>query len=613
MKSLLALASLLLVGWLCWSVMGERQAGEASLNGVRVARDSGDQGAGRAAASAPERFVELAGGERVEVEPEREGGLPRAEAGALDVEDEEEGARVGVLLLDRVGRPAEGRVELYQIDADGHLVVYDRDWTDEAGLAWLDAEGARSMRVVGFVEEGAEARGRGATDWLDWSEGVPTEPLVLQVAGPGRVSGRMVDGDGEPLEGLAVTVGAVNPELPWWRTAESDINLRIDGQGWWTAEGHTDADGRFDFTGLRTGAFHLWAETGTWSGLLTPEPVAADGVERTYVMDRPRIQVRLAGGKGSLVATHGFDPDVTCVRLDQVGGERSGPRARSSRGGESQPDGSAVFDVHAGGVYVVTVFGGGFEFWQTEVDMAGRKGLVEVVADPAKSAGFGFVEVELWGPAEEHGALQLGYGVGGEIVELTTGVVIARQAASRYWDTLGSPVEFKLPAGSYRIIGRGLPQRGVHGELLSLSEYGAAQTTLTVAPDSTHSVRLDLPRAPRLEVEIVGEPSAIDLETVRSWSGFKEATDEEVWERASQVVVRADGAWGDLLYLGTVQAGGRPKDAGLLHFGEMGVATLGMASGVVTLFAESVGRRERLVQAVLQPGQTTRVQLRFDE
>ncbi len=348
-------------------------------------------------------------------------------------------------------------------------------------------------------------------------------PIVAVVRGPAAIRGRVVDRNGRGVVGLCLRarLRSLTKEEGTWSLVEPAASVAtLEGGGALEGLAHTDGEGRFEFGGLREAAYVLRILDGRVP--LYDEPLAIadarrDGEPLRLVHHRAHLWIRYrerasgatpAGGRSS-------DPDIFDAgshpgddrRLGRVrlGLARTGPIVPVSVDGRTH--GYRV-DVLEGRRYVVA---------------ASVEGYAPVVEEVAVPAGASSVEVDLQLDAAATGQLEIAPTVAGEalagrsltfsIEDLVTGAKLADRC-SWFWDD-PPPWTLAFPEGRYRVIARGDAVFDDHGNVIEVSELGAAESTVQVRAGERVRVILDVPRGGYLDLDLRGAPRPADVVAAR--------------------------------------------------------------------------------------------------
>lgn len=541
------------------------------------------------------------------------------------------------------GATARGRV----VDPEGHGVAADvrlRLWKTYSGVTKL-AGGAGTRRLVdgwfeldlredvrdGVLIASAGERGTGALQGVDLLLESPPQDLVLVARGAGRLRGRVVDDVGTPAAGveLLAWLAELDDELGSFVSPEPlHSQRRAEGGGrlWVTLQ--TGSDGRFDVRGLREAPYVLRARTGQgrqsgYPRLLTPVPVATDGVELDLVLSRPHLAVRLVDAEGepwsaAAPTVHAPNPwrrplsswpEVPTVVVHACGSEQ-GRDVVLGAALEGRVTGPAevIYEVPAGARYLVAVLGAGFKGEMHRVDVGPNAGrvAVEVAASPANEPGTVSVRVLHAGnELDGRSRAEPEFDVVLESVE-SGAVLLAREQ-----DGDPAPFVFRAPAGRYRVVAEGAPfVDSQHGVLMTERVLGRTELDVDLVANTTLEVALELGLGARVELELEGAPDDAD----RAAAGEHE--DEARLTRAAsmaEVVLLRPERRSETVYR-TVEI--RMSSAAGTHresrwpLGEKHLSQV-LPQGTVTILARLPGGRQARARVELRPGETTPVKLRF--
>jgi protocatechuate 3,4-dioxygenase beta subunit len=209
-------------------------------------------------------------------------------------------------VVDTDGRPLAG-VEILGPSEEGRshrrLAVSGPDGTFAVRAQTDLTFGYIAVCLPGWLEEN-----------LSYEEGVPRAPVELRLGRPARLGGRVIDSQGQPVEGIKLSVEFVGPGKASY--CEEDPHFRT---------GVTDAEGRFSFDGLEPGRYRVGGVAPNY-GPLQAEPVErAREAELVIPGDWATLEGRIfdaegAPVEGALIHTSSLLPDP--VLTDATGAYR---------------------------------------------------------------------------------------------------------------------------------------------------------------------------------------------------------------------------------------------------------------------------------------------------
>lgn len=377
--------------------------------------------------------------------------------------------------------------------------------------------------------------------------GRPPLPVELRVAGPGVVCGRLVDGRGEALVGHGVLVKHADADdlgsIGSGRLAEV-LNLwRTVGGGQIVGEARSDGEGRFVVRGLAAGLYRLLASPDGRSFMnlslrntdrkrlvvLTPEPIPADGFERTFELRRPHLVVHLVdpGGRPFAGEFHVRPPRRGSsappgARLELLVLELGAEGRTARRIGEVQGDGGVLFELESDRTYRVALVGARQPWRPVDVAVTPDDDRIErtLVVEPPGVPGT-LVVRRVDGAPAFCSAPKL------TVACPETGVVVAREE-------LGAETRVELPPGRWRVTVEDAPVRlGWHGTPLAEPCVGPFETEVDMVAGRERTVLVAPPAGARLAVSIAGAPDASD------WRALEmEGAPDRGWDPATRVTLR---------------------------------------------------------------------------
>jgi len=389
---------------------------------------------------------------------QRDGAMPLAEEGDVDLEltvIASMGGTVSGRVVDADGVPLAVRVNLVKSEPGETLnsPLYrrlgeppfgaSRDRSNAEGEFRLHYGEAGRFRVLAVARE----LGMGLSEVLELDAGQSVEGLVIRLEGPGRLAGRVVDLEGQPVAGLALQallVGAGGEEP--------------SGGGFPSVQGETDGEGRFEFTALRAGRFEMRAtrredsdriwDAPEYTWLLAPSPVSSLGGELELVFGEMQLVLKtqddmgrlMHPGVGLLGRLKSRDVRAYLVPCSPAG-RRVAVDASNVPIGRFRKDRSVRFAIRTDGDYLVGV---------ASLEMGVHEEVVHIGSEGMRTTRTVFL-----GPAAEPGTLRIRL-VDGEGRKFEGGnrvvVQVPRSGTALFtskWASTESEYEVQLPAGEY--------------------------------------------------------------------------------------------------------------------------------------------------------------------
>ena len=357
------------------------------------------------------------------------------------------------------------------------------------------------------------------------------DSVLVELVGKGRVSGQLLDGDGEPC--VRVNLAVVAVELDGLREPDYEERLRLEslGEGLVHTVVTTDSEGRFQADGLRPGDFalgiveeplddeidSLWSTMGNPTYLARPSPnvVTADGIFRTFEAELGSLTVTIHNAAGAIV------PMVTHPYLGEREEWASKPTIELHRFIEGQLDVRPVRPrVHQAVQDQLRYSGlipGTYRFYLKTPRHGLIERTVEVAAGHAQidfelleEVPLGTVRLSAWpelaqaaGPkfSAEVGLFLRVFDSSGAVELFNPFVVLGVKEAA----------EIALPAGTYRaelhdpkyVGSAGFPRTPM---------YAAPLLTFEVRGNEHSELEVPLQRGGRLEIEFIAPPNASELD-----------------------------------------------------------------------------------------------------
>lgn len=301
----------------------------------------------------------------------------------------------------------------------------------------------------------------------------PPREFEIQVDSGGSIRGQVVDLQGHPVPGLGLSASMQ-------KAAPGEAE---GGNEKWS--GATDSNGQFEMLGLRSGHYEINALSAerTPRGLLTEEPVPADGTERKLTYGGSRLIVALYDASG-----RPWDRPVTQPRAPFRRNRFDWPRipwlvVRSIDAPASEimrpteiGEGRFVFEVVPDRAYAVAAFGGAFTGPCRRISLEAEARPQEIELHAREQVTLSELNVFIANPHAESPDSSK------DPTELTvedpeTGAVIARHR---------QPGGFEVPPGRYRIVARGYsPAIGKllrAEEIVELRAQSIQSVSLSLAP-----------------------------------------------------------------------------------------------------------------------------------
>lgn len=545
---------------------------------------------------------------------------------------------IEVALIAFRGRTLRGRV----VDADGapvaaRVTASAPDVQGRVGIGATSRSGADGwfelMPFRGGVQHLlAEAGdlGTGAVRDLD-VDAVASEPIVLRVSGPGVVRGRVRDavGNGVPGLELGVWMASLDDDAGSFVLAEpGHTHARLEGRGRAWATVRTAADGSFEARGLRADRYVVRAGAsshGPFPRLLTPAPVASDGVELDLRLERTVLAVRTVDSRGDpwtgavesgrtsssfddgrIGAPASWPEHVTLVVLPVASDAARGDPLRPRFLGSRDDAGVHVVPCVPGARYRVGLMGGNERWRPVEVDVPALAGRVDVTLVPTFDAALGSLVVQARGASGA--ALTSEYSI--RVEDVDGGETLVLDEVDR-WES-GSGAR-RLPAGSYRVVVRAEPfVDDHHGTLMESAMLGSFESIVTIRQDETTTLVALLPAGARIRAKITG--AALDEDTAAVRARCPSCAldfDAGFWIEQAATALHADGRWPIAVRfpweLETTSGAGTHLDA-WLRVGRQGTSEL-LPAGRYRFEARMPGGRTASKVVDLVDGTTTDVEL----
>jgi hypothetical protein len=544
----------------------------------------------------------------------------------------------GMTLMCRAGCSVRGRVE----DERGAWVQSDVRWllrkgpddysygvgTHDEGQGWfrLDLDPGRAGTGLLLAEAGPAGTGVLGDVLLDPND--PPQDLRIVVHGAGAVRGRVTDGEGVPAANLQLLVLLAELDEPngsFVLPEPLGTQRKLEGRGRIWATLNTGADGGFEATGLRSEDYVVRARIGDSGGsypeLLTDRPVPADGDRLDLNLSRPHIAVSLVDSDGEPLAAGEVEasfqrysyptswPSSPAVLVYSCGSDGRVDMRHPERGVGQDP---IVFELPPGW-YAVGAIGGGFDgsFELVEVSPGSSRHPVTLRAAPFE---LGTVQVSVTaGAAELRGEGYAEPDFDLTLEHLGTGAVLLTK--SQYRPKF--PLEFQAPPGRYRIEVRGEPFiDDHHGTLITPRSLGQAEAEVLLIAGQTVNAQLEITRGAHLTLSLEGQANQADRRAAvdqNPWLEEQETDQVTRYAGLARVELRTPGRRPETVYHieeweGSSAAGTHRTSGWAL--GETDTSQM-VSAGTYALVARLPGGREVEREVRLEPGQTVRVELKF--
>lgn len=249
-------------------------------------------------------------------------------------------ARTGVDIQLASGVTLAGTV----VDQDGRavpsagvrvLVDAGRRWGQRPRQTFTDEQGAFEFRGLphnGVRVAATSETAASNTETVDLTDAAGTVDVQLRMERTGRIAGRVVDSNGEPVDGAQVMLRPdIGERGRGRRGARRGIRTEIRLRGMHSAL--TDAGGGFEFTGIDDSAYEVVASP-PGSTLSRRQAFRSDGVPARAGDTDVRIELEARGQiEGRVAFDDGSHPEVFTV---SVGGFRAAPVPVSDADGKFQ-------------------------------------------------------------------------------------------------------------------------------------------------------------------------------------------------------------------------------------------------------------------------------------
>lgn len=582
------------------------------------------------------------------------GFLPRVEFHALPTSVDaapafelslQRGALLDVLVLGPDGEPAAGRVTYMVTTAEG------KRWTGGGGAPGSDGRTRLTLNSEGTCVLFAEARsGNERPDFNqpfmtphDLGTGVtapfelrfddpPTEVIEIRTQGPGSLRGRVTDAVGRPTAGLELRCIATGiPTTAFGVHGYDDQFERLmQGGGHLAVRTLSDADGRFEFLGLRREEFSVYAVEGGETltreptlTALTPDPVLADGRELELRFSPDYLAFRVVHPDGRLyeepVGTWGQQwlrepdqwpetPRLVLAPLDGV--PHDAYRRTPFIEPRSTGPGEFAADVPTERRYLVGLLQRATPWLPQTIDLPAGAGRVDVTLTVAPAAAPGALVVDV----HDVDGAPVREAVRVLVLDPLTGFVLLQESIE--YERKTWPPTYSLPPGDYLVDVQGHPWVDMHhGTLLTRRAHGGFEQQVTVV--SAEELRVDavLGTGARLHVTLRGSPDQGDVEAVLAEHPTAEGEWLERWSTEAQLRLLRERRWPTRLSFarygmaGTSAAGVHLWDT--VSLGSDATSEL-ISAGTYTLVATLPGGRELRREVELFDGVTTDVTLEFE-
>lgn len=401
--------------------------------------------------------------------------------------------RAGVSLTGRVlradGTPAHpAKVQLYPASEPGGEFVFNED------SAYVDRDGGFQLNAdaAGLYDVQVSASGQGTAGLRGVALEESSEPgyVELRLSGDGVIAGVLLDPDGHPVPKYRLWCAPAEHRDEYVGYLHDPQQIPHEwGGGLHGDHGSTDEAGRFEFSGLREGEYHLrghTAKTGYYEELLTDRAVPSGERDLVLRLARHRVLARVLDHEGQVVAV---DPQQRPGRdqlplhalyieeCDAAGRLLQAERyTHDTR--ERLANGDIVLDVQPGKSYVIGVFSRECALVEERFDVTpGDYERVVTVQLPAPAAAT-ILEVELQTPD------------GTPYRDSSEQRLHAPESGRLLWRSSNynrtSAVQLAIGPGRYRWSADAEPMRGHHGERFTATPYSPVADELEVLAGRTN-------------------------------------------------------------------------------------------------------------------------------
>ncbi|GJM20749.1 MAG: hypothetical protein DHS20C15_06640 [Planctomycetota bacterium] len=583
-------------------------------------------------------------------------------------------ADIEVLVLRADGQPAAGQsVNAYQF-VDGLRKSRGANFfSDQDGSARFQLEHSGSYRFFSGSQDpraGGWGNGSGVTPLIELSvDAPPSEPIVLRLGGEGVMRGRVVDATGQPMRDVVLHLRHENAPLLGPNNSAERLAAFLAAPGLPIVMGIvTDADGRFEITGLRAGRFWVRGSFDRFSfsakdASLTDTPVPADGRELELIFGAPLLAVRLnwesdpllleppaetsaasaesAVSVGSLFELMGSPRSkvqtATRERIPQPSMSSSGSRLQLTelpdvpllivvRRSDSELLGSVrdddpppaltegtdskLFEVEPGATYLVGVAHRLLPWRPLEVHIPNTNERVDVTLNVPSPAPLGAVLLDV----RDHLGAPVAQSFNVHVFDEQSGAAILEFRNTHA--TLPEPLRLELQAGAYRVLVEGTTFPIGAADYYPARRFGGDEVLVDVRAGEESSSTVTLGLGARLHVSCSAAPDDADRTAAR---GFVRSPEEvEFVARTVRLTLMTPARWRTPVLFGhrseDIPAGAvDPNQRWLdnwIHSSTPATSEV-LTPGLYTLVATLPGGRELRREIELFDGVTTEVTLDF--
>jgi len=465
------------------------------------------------------------------------------------------GGTVRGRLLAGPDQPVPGKVRLYKRNKRGRLGFGGGYGGDAGEDGWF----AVHLTKAGIYQVLADAGEHGTAALRDYEVrfGGEREPVELLVQGSGIVRGRVRDAAGRPaamLDVLVLLASLGEPNGSYGLPEPQASERRLEGRGQFQASSRTDAQGAFEFLGLRADPYVVRARTDPYGSgypyLLTRAPVPSDGVALQLSFGRPHLAVSVVNEDGSpwttplrVPARRDTDPGAVWPARPQLSVFPASDEAHllgpyeTRLFGRAGAGGETVFEVDDGRRYQVGLLGGAMPWRPVEASVPEGASRVEVTVTAPEAGAMGALVVVVYdaqGAAVERGLVI-------RVEDLDTGApLLVRNSIFR----ATGPYRINLPEGQYRLIVEGAASiERQHGTLMSERKHGRFVTTVRVLESRETTVNATLSQGARLRVRLAGSVGEQDREALREQHPDWDADVIEYRIGRAAFALLAEGRW----------------------------------------------------------------------
>ena len=380
-------------------------------------------------------------------------------------------------------------------------------------------------------------QGCGALAGVSTSQHEAVDDLEIIVRGSGSLRGRVVSKNGRPTLGLRILVlldELDKEDHPSDSKQRREEELLSEGLGFYQRQTVTDERGEFHAHGLRLGDSYVIRTGVDFPGppffpiRMTEGAVPANGQTLELLYGRSALEVELLDSSGVPLAGErdGWEEMVVNKPGENLSGvlgwplnpyvivrllreEEGASFVRSAHLHEIRISTAlTLYQTNPGDRLLVGVVGANFDASFQEVFMGSGFEPVRIQARESPANDRSKLLVSVRGMADSHDLLGSNR-VRVEVSEPKFGTALF--TAAGHSDS--GAIEFRLPPGSYLVAAEGLiSASGVH-QLLSERAFDRAEERITLEPNATVSVQLELGEPGQLKITLMEASSGVRLES----------------------------------------------------------------------------------------------------